>query len=136
MKEVHVTVKDTEKRMATVIVQGCKDRNTALAIVEFIDKYSAAGVIQWAYVERETYDGTPQEGKYNSVDQQNLLLFTDEEGFQVRFVLPAPGDETFDELQEPTEDFAGAVQEVLNTNTDLLPLLYKGGGLTANIDLP
>ena len=43
MTEAHITVQDKEKRMATIIVQGCKDSTSAQAIADFINTHSAAG---------------------------------------------------------------------------------------------
>lgn len=136
MNEVHITLKDFEKRQSTIVILGCKDKSAALNIAKFIDDRSAAAVVQWAYVERENYAGALQEGNYDSVDQQNLLLFTDSEGFSLRFTLPAPQNDTLDEAQDATDTFAGEVLTLLESNTVLSSLLYQGGGLTAQFDLP
>ena len=136
MTEAHITVQDKEKRMATIIVQGCKDSTSAQAIADFINTHSAAGVLQWKFIEGDMYESTPASGKYNSIDQQNLLLFTDAEGFSVRFSLPAPDESTLSAAQETTADFAGLVSALLHQHTSLPELAYNNGGLTAQIDIP
>lgn len=136
MKEAHITVRDKEGRMATVVIDGCNSRTAAKALATFVNTHSAAQVVQWKFVDGEILEGAAGEGKYNSVDQQNVLLFADPDGYPINFVLPAPQESTLDEAQEATAGFAGAVQGLLLENTSLTDLFYKGGGLTAQADMP
>lgn len=134
--EAQITVKDNEKRQAIVVVWGCKSKDAALDIAEFLDTKSDAAVIEWAYIERETFSGNGGDGKYSSVDQQNILLFLDDEGRSLRFGIFAPKESTLNSEQQATPEIAGEVLELLQNCIEDLTLYYTGGGLTAQADLP
>jgi len=129
-----VTVTDYLGKSASVQVTVPESKATlanAKALASWMENHTAAAVS--GYSATVPYEDSCIAGKYDRVLQRAEMLFENQDGRQVRFSIPAPKDNQFNDDQEVESDVPKDVIDLLIQVGAGSAFVYNGSGLKSRL---
>jgi hypothetical protein len=146
---ITATFQDYEGNQASCTLQGGTSMNDAEQWGEALKGYSRAKLVSVSHNEKTIYPisktdaeswATTLDGEhYDNVKTKCKLLYRDNDvsgRISMRSLqIPAPNDNCFDSMQEPTSDLAEDIADAIanSSTTERNNLQYLGGGLHSRI---